>query len=170
MKRWWTTVGALLAALVLQVMLAPHMAIAGVVPNLLLLVVITLAFVEGPRAGAVSGFAAGLLLDLLSSTPVGAWALVLTATGYVSGMLQENLFAAGWLAPVAVAAIAGLVAETFYLLVLAVLGDGPAFWASLASVVLPRALYNTVLVTLAYPWLARFLRTDRSMKSFRRVA
>lgn len=170
MKRWWTTVGALAAAFVLQVMLAPHLSIFGVVPNLLLLVVMTLAFVEGPTAGAVAGFAAGLLLDLLGTAPIGAWALVLTITGYTSGMLQENLFAEGWLAPATVAVVAGLVADTSYLVVLAVVGAGPAFWASLGRVVLPGAVYNAVLVVLAYPWLARFLRSDRTMKSFKRVA
>jgi len=169
-KRWWTTVGALAAALVLQVMLAPHIAISNVVPNVLLLVVITLAFVEGPSAGAVAGFVAGLLLDLLSTGPVGAWALVLSATGYMGGMLQENLFAEGWLAPVSIAIIAGLTADFAYLAVLTILGVGPAFWESLVRAVLPRAVYNAVLVMLAYPWLARFLRADRSVKSFRRLA
>ncbi|MRS11563.1 MAG: rod shape-determining protein MreD [Actinobacteria bacterium] len=170
MKRWWTTVGALAAALVLQVMLAPHLAIGGVTPNILLLVVITLSFVEGPSAGAIAGFVAGLLLDLLSTAPVGAWALVLSAVGYTGGMLQENLFAEGWLAPVTVAIVAALLADSAYLLALTILGVGPAFWESLVRAVLPRALYNSVLVIVAYPWLARFLRADKSMKSFRRLA
>lgn len=170
MKRWWTSVGAIAVAFVLQVMLAPDLSIARVIPNFLFLVVVTLAFVEGPIAGAVSGFVAGLLLDLLSTGPVGAWTLVLSTTGYTAGMLQENLFAEGWLAPVTVAILAGLLADFAYLVVLTILGVGPAFWESLIRAVLPRALYNAVLVLLAYPWLARFLRTDRSVKSFRRLA
>jgi len=170
MKRWWATVGALAGALVFQVMLAPHMEIGNVTPSLLLLVVITLSFVEGPSAGAIAGFAAGSLLDLLSTGPIGAWSLVLSVTGYTAGMLQENLFAEGWLAPVTVAVIAGFLADFSYLLVVTVLGVGPAFWASLVRVVLPRAVYNAVLVMLAYPWLARFLRADRSIKSFKRLA
>lgn len=170
MKHWWTTVGALAAALVLQVMLAPHLAIGNVMPNFPVLVVITLSFVEGPSAGAVAGFAGGLVLDLLGTGPVGAWALVLSVTGYMGGMLQENLFAEGWLAPVTVAIIGGFVADFAYLLVLTILGTAPAFWASLVRAVLPRAVYDAMLVLLAYPWLARFLRADRSMKSFRRLA
>lgn len=170
MKRWWTTAGALAGALVLQVMLAPHLAIGGVIPNFLLLVVVTLSFVEGPSAGAVAGFIAGMLLDLLSTGPVGAWALVLSIAGYTAGMLSENLFAEGWLAPVTVAVLAALLADLSYLVALTILGVGPAFWESLVRAVLPRALYNAVLVMLAYPWLARFLRADRSMKSFRRLA
>ncbi len=169
MRRSWTSIGALAVAVVLQVMLAPHLTVFRVVPNLFFLVVITLAFVEGPSAGAVAGFTGGVLLDLLGAGPVGAWALVLAVTGYVGGMLQENLFAEGWLAPVTVAIIAGLLADTSYLLLLLMLGEAPAFWASLGGLVLPRTFYNAVLVLLAYPWLARFLRTDRSMKSFGRI-
>lgn len=170
MNRWWATAGTLAAAFVLQVMLAPHLAILHTVPNVLLLVVITLSFVQGPSAGAMVGFIAGLLLDLLSTAPIGAWAIVLSISGYTAGMLQENLFAEGWLAPVAVAVVAGFLANLSYLVVLTVLGVGPAFWGAVLRVVLPGALYNSVLVMLAYPWLARFLRTDMAIKSFRRLA
>lgn len=168
--RWWTTTGALVGALVLQVMIAPHIPIFGVTPNLLLLVVITLAFVEGAPAGAAAGFAAGLLMDLLSTGPIGAWALVMSVTGYLSGSLKQNLFAEGWLAPVTVGVIAALVADFAYLIVVTVIGVGPSFWSALGRLVLPRAVYNAILVMLFYPWLARFLRTDRSIKSFRRLA
>jgi len=170
MTRWWTTAGALLGALVLQVMIAPHIALFGISPNFLLLVVITLAFVEGTSEGATAGFVAGLLLDLLSTGPIGAWALVMSVTGYISGSLKENLFAEGWLAPVTVGVVAALTADLAYLVVVSVLGVGPAFWSSVVRLVLPQAVYNAVLVILVYPWLARFLRTDRSMKSFRRLA
>lgn len=166
----WTTVGALAGALILQVTIAPHLAVFGVTPNLLLLVVITLAFVEGSSAGATAGFIAGLLMDLLSTGPIGAWALVMSVTGYLSGSLKRNLFAEGWMAPVAVGIITALVADFAYLIAVTVMGVGPAFWTALGRLVLPRALYNAVLVMLAYPWLARFLRTDRSIKSFRRLA
>ncbi|MHB1136304.1 MAG: rod shape-determining protein MreD [Coriobacteriia bacterium] len=170
MSRWWTTAGALLGALVLQVMIAPHIALFGVTPNLLLLVVITLAFVEGSSEGATVGFIAGLLMDLLSTGPIGAWALVMSVVGYLSGSLRRNLFAEGWLAPVTVGVITALVADFAYLIVVTVIGVGPAFWSALGRLVLPRAVYNAVLVMLVYPWLARFLRTDRSIKSFRRLA
>ncbi len=171
MTRWGTTAGALLGAFVLQVMIAPHISLFGVTPNLLLLVVITLAFVEGSPAGATAGFIAGLLMDLLSSGPIGAWALVMSVTGYLSGSLRQNLFAEGWLAPVTVGVVAALVADFAYLVVVTVIGVGPtAFWQALGRLVLPRALYNAVLVMLVYPWLARFLRTDRSIKSFGRLA
>lgn len=170
MNRFWTSGGLIAASVLLQLIVAPHVAPFGVVPSIPLLVVITLAFVQGPGSGAGAGFAAGLALDLLGSGPVGAWALVFTIVGYLAGMMEANLFAEGWLLPVTVALLAGLAAEFAYLVVLTVLGVEVSFWRAVLGVVIPRSIYNSVLALLFYPWLARFLRTDRSVKSFRRLA
>lgn len=169
-ERAWTTGLAIIGATVLQVVLAPHIGILGTIPSFPLLVVITLSLVEGPVAGSVAGFSAGLVLDLLGTGPIGAWALVLTLVGYIAGMLEANVFAEGWLLPVTVALIASIITELTYLVVLIVLGIEMPFWRSVLTVVLPRGVYNAALALLVYPWLARFLRTDKSMKSFRRLA
>ncbi len=169
MNKWLPTVTALAGALVLQVGVAPHLAISGVVPNLFLLVVITLAMLEGRSAGAAAGFAAGLLFDLLGTGPVGAAALVFSVTGYIAGSLSEHMFAESWLMPVTVVFVASLSAELAYALVLTVLGAGSPFWSAFASVILPAAVYNSVLALLVYPLLARFLRRGRPMTTFGRI-
>ncbi|MDP2181457.1 MAG: rod shape-determining protein MreD [Actinomycetota bacterium] len=161
---------AILGAALLQVAIAPYIAIGGIVPNLLLLVVVTLALVEGPRSGASAGFAAGLAFDLLGSGPIGPMALVLAIVGHVTGSLQANMFAEGWLLPTTVVFFGGLVAEVSYGLVLMLLGSGAPFWAMLGHVMLPGAVYNGALALLIYPWLARLLRRDRPMQTFRRLA
>lgn len=170
MNKTFSVALALIAGFVLQVSIAPQIAVFGVVPNFLFLVVVTIALTQGPVAGGVSGFIGGLLLDLLNSGVVGPFALVLSSVGYVAGMLNANLFAEGWLLPVSVVAVASLATEISYGIVLAVLGTGPAFWNGLLTVMLPSAIYHTALAVIAYPLLARLLRTERPMKSFRRLA
>ncbi len=169
-ERAWSTAIAIIAASFLQVVVAPHLSILGVVPSFPLLVVVTLAFVHGANAGAVCGFICGLVLDLLGTNPVGTWALVLTIVGYTAGSLTANVFAEGWLLPATVAAVAGLAAEFAYLLVAVVLGQEVSFWRALIAIVVPRGVYNAVLVLIVYPGLGRFLRTDRPIRSFRRLA
>ena len=146
------------------------MAIFGVVPNFLFLVVVTLALTEGPVAGGVSGLVGGLLFDLLGTTVVGPSALVLSIVGYAAGMVSANMFAEGWLLPVTVVALASLASEVLYGIVLAVLGVGGPFWHSVVTIMLPGAVYETALAVLVYPWLARVLRSERPMQSFRRLA
>lgn len=170
MKRLIPVLLAVGLALLLQVGLAPYLSIAGVTPNFLLLVVITLALTEGATAGATAGFVAGLLFDLLGTGSVGPMALVFSVTGYFAGLLHEQMFAEGWLLPLTVLGIAALASEVAYGAILGVLGEGAPFWRMFATRMLPGAIYNTVLAVLIYPWLARFLRSERSMRTFNRLA
>lgn len=170
MGRFVPTAAAVLIAAVLQAGLAPYLSIGGVVPNFMMLVVVTLALVEGPGAGASTGFAAGLLFELLGSGPVGPMVLVLTLTGYLAGLMHEKMFAEGWLLPLTVLAVVSLGAEISYGLILNLLDVGGPFWLTFITKMLPGAVYNTALALLLYPWLARFLRVDRPMNTFRRLA
>ncbi len=170
MKRAIPSIASVFIATLLQVGLAPYMSIGGVTPNFLLIVVVTLALTMGPTEGAIAGFSAGLLFDLVGTGPLGPMALVLSVTGYLAGLLHEQMFAEGWLLPITVFAIAALSAEVAYGLVLGILGEGGPFWQSFFTRMLPAAVYNTALALLVYPWLARFLRHDRPMKTFRRLA
>ena len=169
MNRALPTAAALLAAFVLQVAVAPYLAIGGIVPNFLLLVVVTLALVEGAGWGCVSGFVAGLMFDLIGTGPVGPMALVLSVVGYAAGTLQANLFAEGWLLPLTVLGVASLTVELAYGLILALLGLTSGWSHTFATVMLPEALYNVALGLLVYPVLARFLRRDRPVKTLRRI-
>lgn len=170
MNRPVTTALVILGATLLQVGVAPYIAIGGVVPNFLLLATVSLALIEGPSYGAVTGFTCGLLYDLLAAGPVGPMALVLTLTGFVAGLLEANLFAEGWLMPLTVLAIASLATELVYGLILDVVGSGGPFLPSFFGIMLPGAIYDTALALLVYPWLARFLRSDRPVTEFRRLA
>ncbi len=161
---------ALVVSGVLQVALAPHLSVGGVVPDLPLLVVVTLAMVEGPIPGCAAGFAAGLMHDFLGTGPIGPSAMVLCLVGYLAGSLGANMFAEGWLLPVTVVFIATIAAEISYALFMTTLGEGVPFWAGLSRVTLPEAVYNTALALLAYPWLARFLRREPAVTTFRRLA
>lgn len=169
MNRFLPILGALAVATILQAGLAPYMAIGHVVPNFLLIVVVTVALVEGPAPGAGVGFAAGLIFDLLGSGPVGPMVLVLVVIGYLAGLMHDAMFAEGWLLPLTVLAIAALAAEVAYGLILLMLGSGGPFWITFFTKMLPGAVYNTVLALMIYPWLAHFLRRDRPMTTFRRI-
>ncbi|MDO8987462.1 MAG: rod shape-determining protein MreD [Coriobacteriia bacterium] len=169
MRRALPTIVALFAAALLQVAVAPNLAIGGAVPNFMLLVVVTLALTQGASAGAAAGFVAGLVFDLLGAGPIGPGALVFTVVGHLAGSLSANMFAEGWRLPTTVVLIASLLTELSYGAVLAVLGQGEPFWSTFVAVMLPTAVYNGVLALLVFPFLARLLRQDRQMTTFRRL-
>lgn len=90
----------LLAAVILQISGFAQLHILGAAPNLLPLAVVGVAFFAGSVPGAVSGFAAGLLLDMALGHTVGTSSLVLTAVGYGAGRYREARDPAHGLAPI----------------------------------------------------------------------
>lgn len=161
-----TMLGALLA----QVAFAPYLAIGGVTPNILLLAAVTIALVKGVRAGIVAGFAGGLLFDLLGSAPIGIGALVFCLVAFIAASVKENTFAEGWVVPLVIVFLAALTAEVAYPVMLALLGEGSVGAGAVLGKAVPAALYTAVLAVIAYPWVARFLRREKPMTTFRRLA
>src|SRR5688500_20185489 len=69
-------------AIALQSAVLARMTLLGVIPQLVLVVVVSLAYLDGERVGATAGFAGGLLQDLLLPLSiVGLTARVYTLTG-----------------------------------------------------------------------------------------
>jgi len=169
-NRFWSAAGALTGAVLLQAGLAPNIAIGGVVPNMFLLVVVTLALVQGPRAGMIAGFTGGILFDLVGTGPIGPGALVLCVVGFLAGSAAENTFSEGWSVPLVILFFSGLATEGAYALSLAVLGESGSGFRGFAGVMFSGALYNVAVAVLVYPWLARFLRDERSVNMFRRLS
>ncbi|MBM7519362.1 rod shape-determining protein MreD [Nocardioides nitrophenolicus] len=90
------TLVAVFAALLLQVTVLPHFAWEvgglGVVPGLVLLVVVATAVATDTRFATLTGFWAGLLLDIAPPADhlAGRWALALMIVGYVVGRLVHD--------------------------------------------------------------------------------
>jgi len=157
---------AFIIAVLLQVVVAPYISIGGVSPNFLMITVIIMALVEGPNTGTVLGFVAGLLFDLLGAGPVGPMALVLSITGYIAGLIHENLFAEGWLLPVGIIALATFTSEILYMIVILFLGTQTPLADAFIGIVLPSTLYNAVCATIVCPILTRVLRDNTNTVMF----
>jgi rod shape-determining protein MreD len=144
------------AALVLQVAVFPHMAWEGIVPNFCLLVVVGAALVRGPAFAATLGFFAGLMLDLAPPADhvAGRWALALVVVGYVAGLMRQDTrpSASTVIATVATASVLG---TSVYALSGLVLGDAGAGAGDLARVILVALLWDVLLTPLVLPGVMR---------------
>lgn len=94
---------------ILQAALLPHFPILGVVPQLFFLAALAWGMLHGLMEGLVWAFAAGILVDLFSATPLGVTALASMAAVAVAilvkGVLPENRI----IVPALLAALATLV-------------------------------------------------------------
>lgn len=157
-----------LLAVALQSTLLARLTLLGVIPQLVLVVVVSLAFLDGPRVGLVVGFAGGLLQDLLlPQSIIGLTALVYTLVGYGVGSLRQ--FAPGesvW-SPVFAVALASAVAELGYAMLAIILGQE---WVSISFTVKVTGLvvlYDTLLTPFAFPLVRRIAARFRPEKVYR---
>jgi len=143
----------------LQIGFFPALAVLGVVPDVVLLVVVATALVRGPEYGAVLGFAAGLALDLAppADHTVGRWALALVVTGYLAGLVRHDAGRSAVAAVLTVAASA-FVGTSIFALSGLVLGDPGVSVGAVLRVVPIAVCYDVALTPLVLPpvgWLLR---------------
>ena len=81
---------ALAAALAMQTTLVEMVAGAGAPLDLVLMVVMVVAIVNGPRAGLWTGTVGGLLQDALSGGVIGMGGLAKTVVGYLGGQFAAQ--------------------------------------------------------------------------------
>lgn len=79
----------LLFAALVQVSIASTIEVAEGHPNVLLVLVVTLALLRGPIFGACAGFWAGLVIDVASLGTLGLTSLLLTLAGHFAGRFGE---------------------------------------------------------------------------------
>jgi rod shape-determining protein MreD len=143
-------VALLVSALILQVTVLTRLPLPGATPDLVLVVVVGLALRWGPLFGLSTGFAAGLMLDLVppADGTVGQWALVLTIVGYLSGLARDEAERSAFVAPLAVA-FAAVAATLGYAGIGFILGDVRVTGGALARTLPAEVLYDLLLAPFA---------------------
>ena len=159
----------LILAVALQSTLLSRLTFLGVIPQLVLVVVVSMAWSGGERVGVTTGFAAGLLLDLLTlpQSITGLYSLTYTMVGFSVGFFRVFVPAESVWTPVFTVAIASAVAEFGYSAMNIMMGQkwvGLGFSAKVAGLVV---LYNTLLTPFVYPLVRRIAEKYSPGKVFR---
>jgi rod shape-determining protein MreD len=162
-RRTLLAASAILAAVLIQVTVLNNLPFPGDAgPDLVLVVVVTMALASGPRDGAIIGFSAGLALDIAppASNLLGQSALVFCLVGYGCGRMRVALERSAWL-PLAGVAIGVTAGEALYALVGLIFGDPDVTWQAVRQVLPAAVFYDLLLspfVLYAVAWLSGYAR------------
>jgi rod shape-determining protein MreD len=139
-------------AIALQVTFLSRLPLPGATPDLVLLVVVATALSGGPTVGLLTGFAAGLAVDLVppADHEVGRWAFVLTVVGYLAGLAQAETRRSAFV-PLAVVAAAAAGSVLLYAALGALLEDPNVTWSAVTGILPTAVVYDVVLSAFAVP-------------------
>jgi rod shape-determining protein MreD len=157
LQRFLLGAATMLTALLLQTAVITRLPLPGAAPDLLLVLVVAFALVEGPMSGMATGFIAGLLADLSADHELGRLALVYTIVGYLAGQVEVDRDRSA-LMPFGAVALGAGVGVLVFALEGALLGDPRVTigitWRSLVSSV----PYDVVLTPFVVPVVALLVR------------
>jgi rod shape-determining protein MreD len=148
----------------------------GAGPDLVLLVVAALALAGGPMAGVLTGFLAGLALDVAppGSHFTGQYALVFCLVGYFCGLLADD--ASGdaeqghtALFEIVVTAAGAVCGEALLALLGVMLSDPRVTWPAITNVLPAAVAYNVLLCPFVLYAVAAALRLGGARGESRRA-
>ena len=142
------------AALVLQTSFVPVVSIAGIGPDLPMIVLFFFCIKYGMTPGIFVGFFMGLGLDLYSPSLLGQNALAATLTGALVGFFNERTMRTDPLIRSALLLVAFLFHDSVFLVVqiLKLGGGASVVFGGLFFHCLPRALYSIAAAGLWFAW------------------
>lgn len=143
---------------VLQSAVLPYLTVAGIVPQLAVVIVLVWAQLRGAYEGLLWAFIAGFFLDLFSSGPMGATALTLMGAILLIGRLQRILPENPFLLPILLTGLGFAVYFILYVVLGRVAGYG---FTSRTLTSLPQFTLFHALLGLPLYWL--FYSLDRAL-------
>lgn len=133
-------------AVLLEVSVMPYVNVADGIPDLIAPTVVVVALLRGTLVGAVTGFSAGLLVELTAPVgTLGVLALLYLAVGAWCGQYCEREESSSLLAPLGLSVVAALAVQIGYMLFQLLLGNRMPASEFVAEVLFPTLALTALL-------------------------
>ncbi|MCH5265643.1 MAG: rod shape-determining protein MreD [Lachnospiraceae bacterium] len=153
-KRKAASVLIILIAFVLQTTVFQALALAEVVPNLLLVVTVCYAYLRGRTSGLINGFFCGLLMDMVYGSVVGLYAFIFMSIGFAVGFCRKIYFTDRLILPAVLITGSDLVYGIYYYVMEFLMRGRMNLGFYFLRVILPEVIYTALVGILVYRLLA----------------
>jgi rod shape-determining protein MreD len=146
-------------AAILQVVVVNKWHLPGGQPDLVVLIVVAFALASGPQRGALLGFCAGLLVDVMPPAAhiAGRLAFAYTVVGYVAGLLEDPE-ETSVVTTILIVAGASAGAVLMYAAVGGLLGDARISATATVHSLVATVVYDVVLAPFVVPLVSGLAR------------
>ncbi len=155
MKRIILTAIAILACFLLQTSVFALFKLANTTPNILLVLVLSVAVMRGQKAGMLTGFFCGLLLDLVYGTWLGGFAFLYMLFGFADGFFHSVYFSDDTFFPLVLIAVNDFLYGLVMFVVYGMMHNHMHILFYLRTKILPEIIYTVVVGFVLYQILLR---------------
>ena len=150
-KRFAVTAVILLTAYLLQCTVFSFLELAGIRPNLLIIVTAAFGFMRGSREGMLVGFFSGLFVDIQFGDMIGFYALIYLLIGFINGLFEQMYFDEDIKLPLFLIVISEFIYGVVIYFLEFLLRSDFNFLYYLNRIILPELIYTLVITLGLYP-------------------
>lgn len=140
----------ILISFLLQTTLFEHIIITDVKPNILLILVVSFAFMRGEIEGAIIGFCSGFLVDSFFGSILGINSFIYLILGFLCGKIFNKFYKDSVSIPFFLTLFFSLLYGILFFFFNVFLRGAPNILPFLNSIIVPEALYTSILSYFVY--------------------
>lgn len=134
----------------LQTTVFQAISFAGIVPNILIVLVSSYGFMNGRKSGMYVGFFCGLLVDIFFGFYLGIYALIYMYIGYINGIFQKRFYPDDIKLPMLLISASDLVFNFAVYFLMFFLRGKFQFMYYLNAIIIPEFVYTMVITVFLY--------------------
>ena len=147
----------------LQTTLFKAITLAGIVPNILLIITSAFGFMRGKNEGMFIGFFSGLLIDIFFGKIIGFYALVYMFIGFVNGFFRRIFYPEDIKLPMILIGLSDLLYCFLCYIFLFMLRGKLHLGYYFVHIMLPEVVYTVLVTLILYKGI---LYTDEWLEGF----
>ena len=161
----------IIVSFILQTTVFRALDFGEVTPNLLLILVAGTGFIKGDRAGLLTGFFSGLLVDIFFGSFIGFYALIYMYLGFIVGKFHEIFFSQNLSIPIIFITITDFIFGFICYVLMFLFRTKFDIGYYMTSVIIPEMVYTAIVSIFFYPIILRINtsideKEQRSAKKF----
>ncbi len=135
----------------LQTSVFSYFTISGVVPDCILILVVSVAYTKGQNKAIVLGFVSGLLLDFMSSGTLGVCSIIYMVIAFLAGFTNKIYDKHDYIIPGALVLVGEMLYSFLYYCTSFLLLGKLNFGSYTVNTIIPRVIYTLLAAILIYP-------------------
>ncbi len=161
----------IIAGFLLQSTIFHRLALASVVPNLMIIITSSFGFMMGRKTGLMTGFFCGLLVDIFFGNVIGIYALMYMFIGFFNGFFQRMFYPEEIKLPLLFISISDFCCNVLTYFIMFFFRGRFEFGSYLGHVILPELVYTLLIAIVLYMILLKIYKAldeaeKRSAKKF----
>lgn len=150
MKRFLVSLIVIIICFVLQTTVLQVVELAGVVPNLLLIITVSVGYIRGRNEAMAVAVVCGLLTDMMYGEVIGLYTLFYLVTGYLSGLFNRFYYDEDYTIPFVLIGLGDFLFNFLYYIIEFLLRNRLNFFTYLRTIILPEMIYTLLVSFLLY--------------------